>query len=122
GLVSAYAISQFAIGNTNFSDFSFDVTFNLLDDHITSAISGGDLVRGDASASGIDPVVWTFVNETDNSFGNLMTFGPVGGSIPNVQLSATDVPEPAHALLLATGALLLIAARPLRRIRRRAPL
>lgn len=110
GLVNAYADSQFAIGNTNFSSFSFDVTFSLLETEITSAISSGDLVRGNVSASGVDPVVWTFVNETDNSFGNIMTFGPLGGTTPLIQLSAAAVPEPSSAILFGLISAVLICS------------
>ncbi len=111
GLVNAYADSQFAIGNTRFSDFSFDVSFSLVDAEIISAVSSGDLIRGDATASGLDPVVWTFVNESDNSFGKIMTFGPEQGTTPKVQLSAMAVPEPSSVALIGLMSTVLLCKR-----------
>ncbi len=111
GLVNAYADAQFAIANTSFSDFSFDITFSLLDAEITSAVSSGDLVRGDASASSVDPVVWTFVNESDNSFGKVMTFGPAGQTTPKIQLSADAIPEPSSLALIGLMSTALLCRR-----------
>lgn len=111
GLVNAYADSQFAIGNTGFSDFSFDVTFSLSEAEITSAVSSGSMIRGSASVSGLDPVVWTFINESDNSFGKVMTFGPIDQNTPKVQISACTVPEPSSLTLTGLISTVLLSRR-----------
>ncbi len=111
GLVRAYADQQFAIGNTSFADFSFEVAFTIAGAALTGAVGSGDLVRGSASVAGLDPVIWTFVNEQDNAFGRIMTLGPLGGVVPQIQLSAERVPGPAAAPLLGLAGLAALALR-----------
>lgn len=107
GFVDAYADSQFAIGNTGFTDFGFEVFISIAGAAFDSAAAVGNPVRGFASVSGLDPVVWSLSNERDNSFGQLLTFAGQGPDTPMVQLSAqmVPVPEPALAALLAVAAM-----------------
>ena len=109
GQVSAVALSQFAIGNTSFSSFSFDLNFSFPDALITDATVSGDLVRGDTSVAGLDPAVWTFENEQDNSFGNVMTFGSEP-NVPRLDFDA-DIPEPSTLSLLALSGVLVVRRR-----------
>lgn len=112
GTIKAYASTQFAIGSTRMTDFSFDLTFDFSDPSIEvlTAATAGDLARGDTSVSGINPIVWTFMNERDNAFGNVMTFAPENGVIPSVVFTAqqdvlptSEVPLPAAAPLMLAG-------------------
>ena len=111
GLVDLYADSQFAIGNTGFDDFGFEVAFSIAGATFDSAVANGRPVRGSASASGLDPVVWSFVNERDNAFGQLLTFAGQGPDTPTVQLAA-QMPEPGVAALLALGIAGVAGRRP----------
>lgn len=116
GMISAAAQSQFAIGSTRMGDFSFDLHVSFSDPSVQllTAVANGDLARGDHSVSGLDPIVWTFVSERDNSFGNVMTFttGEGGSPIPSIaftaettpsEQSSDDVPAPGTMALLLAG-------------------
>lgn len=111
GEVIASALSQFAVGNTGFTPFSFDLNFTFPDIIVTDTTVSGDLVRGDTSVAGLDPAVWTFEHEQDSSFGNVMTFGNVGSApVPRLDFDA-DVPEPSSLALLALGGLMFARRR-----------
>ncbi len=113
GHVFLYADSQLAIGNTSFTEFSFDISFMIDGAFIRSVSTSGDLVRGSASADGLDPVVWTFVNERDNSFGQVMTFGTQISTTPELELTADTqpIPEPAAVPVFALLSLALARRR-----------
>ena len=109
GVVVASAVSQFGISGNNIAPFSFDLHITLPDADVTSVSVGGDLVRGDTSVAGLDPVVWTFENEVDTAFGNVMTFGNQDSApVPSLDLNAVMVPEPT-GLVLALSALCLVS-------------
>ena len=113
GTIRAYAPTQFAVGSSRMADFSFDLTFEFSDPSIEvlTAATAGDLARGDTSVSGVNPIIWTFMNENDNSFGQVMTFGQENGLIPSVVFTAqqdvmpptSEVPLPAAAPLMLAG-------------------
>ncbi|MEQ9640240.1 MAG: PEP-CTERM sorting domain-containing protein [Alphaproteobacteria bacterium] len=116
GTILAAAQSQFAIGSTRMSDFSFDLLVSFSDPSVQllTAVANRDLVRGDHSVSGLDPIVWTFVSELDNSFGNVMTFTTVENAslVPSIAFtgettssdeSTGDVPAPGTLALLLAG-------------------
>lgn len=103
GTIRLYADAQFGIGNTSYDDFSFDISVSFLDATVNSVLSGGNLVRGSASASGLDPIVWSFVNEQDNSFGKVMTYAGITGPLPFLEIDAAPVPIPAAGLLFISG-------------------
>lgn len=128
GQVFLYADQQLALGGTSWTDWSFEISFSFTDPtkKFLSATSFGDLVRGDASVSGTDPIVWRFDNERDNSFGRIMTFGAMSNLssyacmtqqsnciVPGLQLTAemtsmdppvgAEVPLPAALPLFLMG-------------------
>ncbi|PQA87789.1 hypothetical protein [Hyphococcus luteus] len=113
GTIEASAQSGFALGSARMTDFSFDLSFAFSDPaiEVLTASTAGGLGRGSTSVSGSNPIVWTFMNENDNAFGQVMTFNAKGaGPIPSVIFTAdqnvlppSEVPLPAAAPLMAAG-------------------
>lgn len=111
GQVAAFAETQSVYGNASFNDFSFDLVFTFPDIEITDATVSGDLVRGNTSVAGLDPAVWTFENESDPSFGKIMTIGTEGGGFRVPRLDFDAVPEPSSLALFTLGGLALARRR-----------
>lgn len=113
GTIVAVAQTQFAVGNTSISNFSFDISISFADPAVLAltAVAAGDLARGDASVSGLDPIVWSFFNEHDNSYGEVMTFNDASGSpLPSIiftaeemSVSPSEVPLPAALPMFMAG-------------------
>lgn len=117
GTITAYSTSSSytAVGNTDILPFAFSLSFAFTDPDIDvlNYEIGGDLARGEAAVSGFDPIVWSFVSERDNSYGNLISFNGAGNDpIPYIRITeaemmddvgVSDVPLPAAAPLMLVG-------------------
>jgi len=100
------AAGNTGVGSSQLDPFSFSLSFTFNDPavEVLSYTSNGNLVRGSASVSGFDPVVWTFASERDNAFGNLISFSD-SNPIPSISITEAIVPVPAAVWLFGSGLL-----------------
>lgn len=103
GEVTAIPDQGFFFGGFYYNQIAaFDISINFTDPalKIKSATTSGDLAQGNTSASGLDPVIWSFITESDPFAGIQFGFNVV---TPVPKLNLTAVPLPAALPLITVG-------------------